>query len=68
MWVEYYQIDALNQNPIGGISEDADFLGTRDDLTSIDAATSGSPRLPTRREITALVGQVFVPVWLRENS
>jgi len=61
MWVEYYQIDALVHDPIGGISEDADFLGTRDDLTSIAAATNGNPRFPARHEITALIGQVFVP-------
>lgn len=62
VWVSHYGVD-LNSGPlVGAISDDADFLGSRDDVTAIARSVSGTPVYPPQREITALVGQVKIRV------
>jgi hypothetical protein len=58
VWVSYYNIDLSSSSLSGGISNDADFLGNRKDVSSIADSVSGKPKYPTEREITALSGQV----------
>jgi hypothetical protein len=61
-WVARYDIKLPEQFLVGAISDDADFLGNRNDVKSIAAQTNGVPEYPPKRAITALVGQVRIPL------
>lgn len=62
VWVARYGIDMTSVSPIGAISDDADFLGSRDDVASIASGVAGTTKYPPQRAITALVGQVTIQV------
>ncbi|WP_201524878.1 hypothetical protein, partial [Bordetella pseudohinzii] len=61
-WVAFYRIDAYEHLVGPSISDDADFLGVRSNVMEIATTTHGTSVFPTPREITALVGQVHIPV------
>jgi hypothetical protein len=61
-WVARYSIELPKQFEIGAISDDADFLGDRADIKSIAAQTNGVPDYAPSHAITALVGQVKIPL------
>ncbi len=60
-WVTNYDV-ALPKALVGAISDDADFLGSRDDVLAIASAVRGTPTFASPAVITALVGQVKIPV------
>jgi hypothetical protein len=60
-WVTNYDV-AMPKALAGAISDDADFLGSRADVTAIAKAARGIPTFASRNIITALVGQVKIPV------
>lgn len=62
IWVSHYNIDITTGPLVGAISDDADFLGGRNDVASIAQGVSGTPEYPPQRAITALVGQVKIHV------
>lgn len=61
-WVSHYRINFSLADGIGTITDDADFLGTVADVTSIAKTTAGIAEFPDKRAITALVGMVKIPV------
>lgn len=62
VWVSHYGVDLTASPLVGAISDDADFLGTRDDVTAIGQSVSATPVYPSQHETTALVGQVKIQV------
>ena len=60
-WVAHYDI-ARPPRLVGAISDDADFLGTRADVEAIARGVGGRSVYPPRRAMTALIGQVEIPV------
>lgn len=60
-WVTNYDV-ALPKALVGAISDDADFLGSRDDVLAIANAVHGTPIFASPAVVTALVGQVKIPV------
>lgn len=60
-WVSHYgvQLPAVFS---GAISDDADILGQRADVLEIAKRVHGAPELASGRVISALVGQVRIPV------
>ncbi|KVL12382.1 hypothetical protein [Burkholderia cepacia] len=61
-WLSHYELTAFAENGVGAITDDADFLGTREDVTSIARNVDGVAEFPDKRAITALVGMVKIPV------
>lgn len=61
-WVARYGIALPSQFQVGAISDDADFLGDRRDIQSIAAQTRGVLEYAPRHAVTALVGQVTIPL------
>lgn len=60
-WVAHYDISPP-ASLAGAISDDADFLGTRADVEAIARGVGGRSVYPPVRAITALIGQVEIPV------
>lgn len=60
-WVAHYGV-SLPVGLVGAISDDADFLGTRADVEAIAQGVGGRSSYPPKRAMTALIGQVTVPV------
>ncbi|MEM5419641.1 hypothetical protein [Paraburkholderia ferrariae] len=61
-WLSHYRINSSFADGIGAITDDADFLGTSEDVQSIARKTDGIAEFPRRRGITALVGMVKIPI------
>jgi hypothetical protein len=61
-WVSHYDIPLQTDVLVGAISDDADILGFREDVERIARKVNGSPHLMPRSAITALIGQVRIPV------
>ncbi|WP_186308573.1 hypothetical protein [Paraburkholderia sp. BCC1885] len=61
-WLLHYGINSSFADGVGAITDDADLLGTREDVKSIARTTGGVPEFPDKRSITALVGMVKIPV------
>lgn len=61
-WVGHYEIPLQTDVLVGAISDDADILGIREDVRRIAQKVRGSPQLMPRTAITALIGQVKIPV------
>ena len=59
-WVARYSIALPHQFQVGAISDDADFLGSREDIQSIAKQTKGIPEYASKHSVTALVGQVKI--------
>lgn len=60
-WVNHYKV----QQPsvlTGAISDDADILGTRDDLKSIALKTKGIAEYEPQHSLSALIGHVTIPI------
>ena len=60
-WVNYYQVQLPSQMP-GAISDDADILGTREDVLAIAKNTQGASTFQPQHSLSALVGHVTIPV------
>jgi hypothetical protein len=60
-WVSYYGVQLPSQMP-GAISDDADILGSREDVLAIASKTHGLSELQPQRSLSALVGHVTIPV------
>lgn len=61
-WVSHYQIELPPQFCVGAISDDADFLGRREDIAAIARRVSGVPSYMSPRSMPALVGQVKIHI------
>jgi len=61
-WVSRYSIDLPPQFQVGAISDDADFLGSKADIQAIACGTHGKAEYASGKLITALVGQVTIPL------
>lgn len=61
-WVARYGIVLPPQFQVGAISDDADFLGDRADIQSIAKQMKGVPAYASKHSVTALVGQVKIPL------
>lgn len=61
-WVSHYGVQLPPQFQVGAISDDADFLGGREDVTSIARRVDGIPEYTSQRFMSALVGQVKIPL------
>ncbi len=61
-WVSRYSIQLPEEFRVGAISDDADFLGSRSDVAAIAKSVAGTPEYTPQRILSALVGQVRIPV------
>ena len=61
-WVDRYGVSLPPDVFAEGISKDADFLGNRNLVRKIAVGVHGTASYPPRRAITALVGQVTIPL------
>lgn len=61
-WVSHYDIQLPQEFQVGAISDDADFLGGRDDLVAIAKSVASIPEYTSPKIISSLVGQVKIPV------
>lgn len=61
-WVAHYGIELPARFQIGAISDDADFLGSREDIKAIARTMGGIPEFTSQRSLSALVGQVKIPL------
>lgn len=61
-WVSHYGIQLPPQFQVGAISDDADFLGGREDVTAIARRVDGIPEYTSQRFLSALVGQIKIPL------
>lgn len=61
-WVSHYGIQLPKEFQVGAISDDADFLGSRDDLAAIAKSVASTPEYTSLKIISSLVGQVKIPV------
>jgi len=62
VWSSYYDIHYSDHVFVGAISDDADFLGSRSDIRSIASGTKGKSHFTPQHMISALVGQVTIPL------
>lgn len=60
-WVSYYGVQLPSQMS-GAISDDADILGSREDVLAIASKTHGISELQPQRSLSALVGHVTIPI------
>jgi hypothetical protein len=65
-WVDYYGVPTSPEKRAEGISSDADFLGDRNLVGRLAEGVHGKASYPSQHAITALVGQVTIP--LSENE
>lgn len=60
-WVSHYKVELPQTFLVGAISDDADFLGKRDDVAAIARTVAGSvPSYTSQRSMSALIGQVTI--------
>jgi len=60
-WVNHYKV-RLPSVLTGAISDDADILGTRDDLKSIALKAKGIAEYEPQHSLSALIGHVTIPI------
>lgn len=60
-WVNHYKVQ-LPSVLTGAISDDADILGTRDDLKSIALKAKGIAEYEPQHSLSALIGHVTIPI------
>lgn len=60
-WVNRYGVK-LPEKLIGAISDDADILGTRRDVTSIAQQAHGKAQFQPQHSMSALIGHITIPV------
>lgn len=60
-WVNHYKVQ-LPSVLTGAISDDADILGTRDDLKAIALKAKGVPEYEPQHSLSALIGHVTIPI------
>lgn len=58
----HYSVKLPSPILLGAISDDADFLGNKEDLTAIAKAVGGVPEFTSSRFVSALVGQVKIRI------
>lgn len=61
-WVDRYGVTVPPDRLAEGISSDADFLGNRRTVSNLADGMCGKASYPSQRAITALVGQVTIPL------
>lgn len=61
-WADGYGVSPPPGQLVEGISRDADFLGDRNTVSQLAKGVKGKPSYPSRDAITALVGQVTIPL------
>ena len=62
-WVSHYGVALPGPTVlVGAISDDADILGVRNDIAAIASKVRGVPSYTPQHAISALVGQVTIPV------
>lgn len=61
-WVDRYGISVPPARQAEGISSDADFLGDRSVVSRLADGVGGKASYPSQHAITALVGQVTIPL------
>jgi hypothetical protein len=61
-WVDYYGITIASERMAEGISSDADLLGDRKLVRRIADQVHGKASYPPQNAITALVGQITIPI------
>lgn len=61
-WVDRYGISVPPARLTEGISSDADFLGDRSIVSRLAEGVRGTASYPSQHAITALVGQVTIPL------
>ena len=61
-WVTHYGVKLDSPILVGAISQDADILGDRNDIAGIAQKVQGTPSYTPQHVISALIGQVTIPV------